>query len=130
MSRLHCNIKKIFRFKRNAMLLGILGSLVFGGGLAMAQEPTTDEAVQKDLQHAYAIAQSHFTDNPRDRLSLSDLQNYGFRPTEDVTIEIVNGQKSRLLITGEHEDSSRVFVVDQTGSVTLKEEKMRKRGSP
>jgi hypothetical protein len=103
------------------IFLGIGFYLVFlCAGDVMAEESSFDPAVQNDLETAYAIAQTFFTDAPGGTLQMSDLQGYGFRSTEDVSIQIVEGRKDRLLMTGKRADGVSVYAIDKAGKLMVR----------
>ncbi|HED00416.1 MAG TPA: prepilin-type N-terminal cleavage/methylation domain-containing protein [Proteobacteria bacterium] len=43
-------------------------------------------AAKSDLRNAYTAAQAYFSDNPTGVATLALLQNYGYNPTVDVTV--------------------------------------------
>jgi len=103
------------------VFLGIGFYLVFlCAGAVMAEESSFDPAVQNDLETAYAIAQTFFTDAPSGTLQMSDLQGYGFRSTEDVSIQIVEGRKDRFLMTGKRADGDSVYGIDKDGNLVVR----------
>ena len=57
-----------------------------------------DIVAQEDLRRAFASAITYFTDHPNGVLTHSSLKQYGFRPSPKVSLSIIDGRSSHLLL--------------------------------
>ncbi len=57
-----------------------------------------DAVTKEDLSRAYSSALTYFLDSPEGKVTLSDLEKYGFRASPSVNIRIISGQLSNLLM--------------------------------
>ena len=57
-----------------------------------------DAVTKEDLSRAYSSALTYFLDSPDGKVTMSDLEKYGFRSSPHVNIRIINGKLSNLLM--------------------------------
>ena len=71
---------------------------------------------QEDLRQAYSSAVNYFTDHPTGILTSADLQNYGFKPSPNVTVMIINGRLSDLLLISSYNvPGSQIYIASPQG---------------
>jgi len=78
-------------------------------------------ATNADIKNSYTSAVAYFRKHPSGELSLENLYQYGFKSTPRVKLSILNKGKSDLKLKAEHEDGSRVYFVDQRGTISFKD---------
>ena len=74
-----------------------------------------------DAKNAYSLAQKYFTDHPSGELSLLLLHQYGYQKSDKVTLIVVDGKKESLKLKSEHQEGTKVYLVDQKGYIQFKE---------
>ena len=77
-----------------------------------------DSSTVSDLKNAYTAAQIYFGDHPSGALDETDLGQYGFRSTKEVTITVMDGTEDGLTITANHKASSKVYTLDSAGTIS------------
>jgi hypothetical protein len=77
------------------------------------------KVVTQDLKTAYDIAQTLFTDNPTGAVTLSGLESYGFHPSNNVRIRILDGYKDGLKILGVSIPGHKKYVIDKHGQIEV-----------
>ena len=74
-----------------------------------------------EAKSAYFYAKKFFADHPLGELSPPLLNQYGFQKSDKVTLIIVDGKRNRLKLQSEHQDGTKVYLVDHKGVVTIEE---------
>jgi hypothetical protein len=74
-----------------------------------------------DGKIAYMYAQKYFADYPSGELSLSLLHQYGYQNSDKVTLTVVDGKKESLKLKSEHQEGTKICLVDQKGFIQFKE---------
>jgi len=64
-----------------------------------------DAVTKGDLRSAYCAALVYFLDFPAGKVTLTDLEKYGFRASPKVNIRVINGQLSNLLMVAFYDAS-------------------------
>ena len=75
-------------------ILAVIGIMIYGGYYGKAWDAVTKE----DLRQAYSAAMAYFIDFPGSEITLSNLEAYGFRPSPNVKLRIIDGRRSNLLL--------------------------------
>ncbi len=76
-----------------------------------------DAAANADIKNAYTAAQAYFTDYPAATVTMENLKEVGYYPTEGVVLTIEDGGWDTLKITSYHEKGKTVYTVDAMGSI-------------
>jgi hypothetical protein len=71
-----------------------------------------DTLAKTELQNACSIANSIFSDKPEKTITLSDLKEKGFTPSEGIKLTIDNGTKESLRISAKHNKGTKLYVAD------------------
>jgi hypothetical protein len=77
-----------------------------------------DTLAKTQLQNACSIANSIFQDNPDKTITLSDLKEKGFIPSESIKLRIDNGTEESLRISAKHNKGTKLYVADSNCHVT------------
>jgi prepilin-type N-terminal cleavage/methylation domain-containing protein len=76
----------------------------------------SDTVAQEDLRQAYSSAVNYFMDHPTGILTSADLQNYGFKASPNVTVMIINGRPSDLLLISSYNvPGSQIYIASPQG---------------
>ena len=74
--------------------------------------------LKSDLKSAYHASSDYHNDYPNGTATLGILKVYGFNPSKDVDINVVDGSWESLHITATHPNVTGVYQVDQDGYVS------------
>jgi len=77
-----------------------------------------DAMVKADLKNLHVTSQSYFSKNPDGTMQIDDARKYGFKPTNDVKLEIKGGQRLNFFVIGYHKYGSKVFTINRDGDIT------------
>jgi prepilin-type N-terminal cleavage/methylation domain-containing protein len=77
-----------------------------------------EASAKADAKNAYTAAQAYFSDSPAGTVDATNIANYGFKSTANVTTTISTGTQAGLAITSSHTSGGRTFSVDSTGAIT------------
>ncbi len=75
-------------------------------------------AAKADAKNAYTAAQAFFSDSPSATLTLTDLQNFGYKQTTNVTLTVANGTMAGLSLTSVNSQGDTTYSVDSQGAIT------------
>lgn len=73
------------------------------------------------LKGAYVSSMGYLVSYPDEELTMGKIQEFGFKPLEEVEIEIVRGDAEDFLITSEHVVGDRVYSVGPDGQIEYEE---------
>jgi len=80
------------------------------------RKKASDTVAQEDLRQAYSSAVNYFMDHPTGILTSADLQNYGFKASPNVTVMIINGRPSDLLLISSYNvPGSQIYIASPQG---------------
>jgi hypothetical protein len=85
--------------------------------LAGQWEENYNSDAKSAIKNAYTAAQAHFTDHTNTSITLLNLQEAGYRPSENVTVTIKSGKMENLLLTSSHTQGNKLYIVDRTGRI-------------
>jgi hypothetical protein len=71
-----------------------------------------DTLAKTEVQNACSIANSIFPDKPEKTITLSDLKEKGFIPSESIKLRIDNGTKESLRISAKHNKGTKLYITD------------------
>jgi len=74
-------------------------------------------AAKSDAKNAYTAAQAYFSDNPSASVATTDIDDYGYTQSADVTIG-GSGVASALTITATHTSGDATYTVNNKGEIT------------
>ena len=77
-----------------------------------------EAAAKADAKNAYTSAQAFFSDSPSATVTATDLGNYGFKSTQNVTLTITGGTQAAFGATTVNTSGGRTFTVDSTGGIS------------
>ena len=97
-------------------ILGVLAAIAIPFFRDYMQKGYNNSAIS-DLKNAYTAAQIYFGDNPSGALDETNLEQYGFRSTNEVTIKVMDGTESGLTITANHKASDKVYTLNSDGNI-------------
>lgn len=100
------------------MIVGVLASISIYLTMRL-QEQARTATMQSDLSAAYKAAVAFHTDQPDGEIiDDNDLQSYGYRPTDGVTLTVNDGFEETLLILADHPGVRDTYQVDHTGTIS------------
>ena len=74
--------------------------------------------LKSDLKSAYDASILYHIDYPTGTATLGILKVYGYRPSKDVDLNVVDGSGESLRITATHPSVTGIYQVDQDGYVS------------
>jgi len=104
-------------------LLVVMGIVIALAAIAIAQFSgyitwTYDKVVKEDLRNAYSASVGYFTDAPNGSLTPSILTAYGYTPTPQVKLLILNDTLPDLLMIAFFDSpGSKTYMVDAKGTI-------------
>jgi prepilin-type N-terminal cleavage/methylation domain-containing protein len=98
-------------------VIGILAAIAIPSFLVYKTK-AYDGSANHDIKNAYIAAQNYFIDYDNGLISDAALASYGYRPTKDVVLTIVDASIDGLSMTSSHEGSSRTYSVDASGRIS------------
>ena len=101
------------------VIIGILASIAIMQLLAFL-ERGYNATLQSDLRSAYTASKQFYMDHPNSQFTDADLDNeeYGYRPSNNVTLKVANGWEATLKIAGSHPGTPNDYEVDHAGRVS------------
>jgi prepilin-type N-terminal cleavage/methylation domain-containing protein len=98
------------------VIVGILASIAIGI-IIDSRERACVSAIKSDLSNAYKTSAALYAENPENEIELGILYANGFIESEDVEINVVDGNWDTLRITGSHPSVLSIYEMDNTGRV-------------
>ncbi|QTA93165.1 hypothetical protein [Desulfonema magnum] len=80
-----------------------------------------DSAAYNQIKNARTASQTYFEQFPEGVVTLEVLEEYGFKPSEDVEIVVESGKKETLSICASHIRGSKIYRIDSEGSIDEQE---------
>jgi hypothetical protein len=77
-------------------------------------------AAKIDLKKFYAASQSYFVKNPSGIIDIDTAKKYGYQPTFDVKIIVMEGSRDKLKATAVHESGTKTYTVEKQGNIEEK----------
>ena len=74
---------------------------------------------KEDLKRAYTASQVYFVEFPDERATLPKLKSHGFVQSNGVTLNVISGSQSHLLITSSHSSGTRTYTVNSGGAISF-----------
>ena len=99
------------------VIIGVLVTIVVSVSLNTI-EKTHIATLNWDLSTAYKASVLYHIDNPDDAITLDILQDYGYRPSKKMNLNIVDGSTDSLKITATHRGVRGVYQLDQSGHIS------------
>jgi len=98
-------------------LLGVIAAIAIPQFLIYYSSAFDSRAVV-DLSNAYRISMQYFAGEPNGTLTMADLNELGFVPSDGVNLFIDNGALAGLRMRSFHDRGSQVYVVDNRGRIS------------
>ena len=108
-------------------LMVVIGIIAILAAISLPQysafrKRSFDAQAKSDLKNAYTAAQDYFNDYPGSELSFSKLTTAGFRKTETVSVNVLNGESENLRISSEAtSEGTKIFYMNATGILTYED---------
>lgn len=99
------------------VIIGVLVTIAIGMTLNTIGK-THIATLNSDLSAAYKASVLYHIDNPDDAITLDILQDYDYRPSKKVNLNIVDGSTDSLKITATHRGVRGVYQLDQSGHIS------------
>ena len=100
------------------VIIGILVTIAFMYILDL-RTGSYNATLQSDLRTIYTASTQFHNDHPDDSLTVDDLDDYDYRPSnEKIVITVIDGSETGLLITASHPVTPDIFQVDHAGRVS------------
>jgi type IV pilus assembly protein PilA len=108
-------------------IIGILAAIAIPNFISYRKR-SYNTAANSDMKNLYTSSQAYFTDHPADTITpgqifmgvapTHELMYYGFRPTKDVTCDILgNGTQDNFTATAWHGSGDRTYTVFSDGRI-------------
>jgi len=120
MSRFHsCNRRgfTVLELLVVILILGILATMAIMYLLGYKEKGYVS-AVEADLTSAYKASIQYYADSPGGSVTMDIITAYGYRPSKDVNLTVVDGSLETLSITATHPGVQGVYQVDESGHVS------------
>ena len=99
------------------LILGVLATMAIMYLLGYREKGYVAR-LSSDLTAAYDASIQYYADNPSGPVTIDIIKAYGYRPSADVALSVVDGTAEGLTITGVHPGVTGVYQVDESGYVT------------
>ncbi|MFO8089447.1 MAG: hypothetical protein R6U13_06395 [Desulfatiglandaceae bacterium] len=80
-----------------------------------------DATANADIKNAYMAAQTYFIDYPNETVTIENLKQMGYRPSEGVVLAIEDGGQNTLKMACYHRKGKTVYLIDSTGNIDKSE---------
>ena len=98
-------------------IIGVLAAIAIPFFRDYVKKGYNNSAVS-DLKNAYTAAQIYFGDYPSGALDENDLNQFGFKSTDKVELEVNDGSEAGLNMTAFHRAGSKTYTIDSAGVIT------------
>lgn len=95
-------------------IIGILAAIAIPQ-FQRYRERAFDGRAQSDLRNMMTSQEAHFTDNEAYAADLAALEDFGFRPSDGVEAEVVDGSDAAWSGTACHPAGTLVYTYDSDG---------------
>ena len=99
------------------LILGVLATIAIMLLLSFKQRGY-EVTLASDLSSAYRASAQYHLDHSTGTATLDILMAYGFRPSKDVNVNIIDGSAENLNMTAIHPGFAGVYQVDHQGYVS------------
>lgn len=114
---------------RNVVIIvvGLLLALVILGIIAAIAIPQFVKykevgycrTAKTDIDVAYTVAQAYYARHQNANLTdIRQLEEFGFKPSENVYLKIVSGDYANMLISAKHSSCKKTYYADSSGNVS------------
>lgn len=97
-------------------IIGILAAIAIPNFISYRKR-SYNTAANADIKNLYTAAQAYYTDSPAGEPTLDDLKAYGFRQTQDVTVNVTAATQDNFAATTAHESGDKTYTIDYDGSI-------------
>jgi prepilin-type N-terminal cleavage/methylation domain-containing protein len=96
-------------------IICVLASIAFFS-YSPSMGKTHDTVAQEDLRQAYTAAMAYFSDHPHGMLTQTELSHYGFRPSPNVSVSIIDGSPDSLFLLSRYSaPGARAYITYSKG---------------
>jgi len=99
------------------LILGVLATVAIMAMLSFKEKGGV-ATLKSDLKSAYKTSLQYYMDAPSGTITLDILESYGYRPSKNVALDVVDGNHASLNITAVHSGVAGVYQIDQDGNVS------------
>jgi len=99
------------------VIIGVLSTLAISYFLGLKERANKD-AIISDLTNAYRAAVIYHTNDANGELTVDILKATGYSQTDRVTLTVVDGTMSGLILTATHPGVHGVYKIDHTGVIS------------
>lgn len=99
------------------VIIGILASIAIGLSLSLTEKGKI-KMLESDLSMAYKAALAFHLEYPDSEVGEDDLHTYGYRQSEGINLDVVDGSFDGLLITATHKGVLGIYQVDKNGQIS------------
>lgn len=96
-------------------IIGILAAIAIPQ-FQRYRERAFDGRSQSDLRNMMTSQEAHFTDNEAYADDVAELEDFGFRPSDGVTAEVVDGDEAAWSGTACHPAGTLLYTYDSDGA--------------
>jgi hypothetical protein len=76
-----------------------------------------DATANAAIKNAYTAAQAYFNTYPGETVTIENLEQMGYRPTDGVVLTIEDGTRNSLRMIAHHEGGKTVYLIDSKGNI-------------
>ena len=98
-------------------IIGILAAIAIPNFLAYRRRGY-DGSAKSDLKNAYTAAQAYFSDFPLATVDFDKAKSGGYRQTDNVTFEVLDGAMGTLSLKTSHGSGEKLFSCDSAGAIS------------
>lgn len=113
--------KKGFTLIELLVVIAIIGilALIALSHFSSATRQSWNAAAKSSVKNAYNAAQAFYIDSPSGTVTPAILQNYGYTPDPNVSLNVVDGSLAGLSITASYnQPGTQTYSIDNIGTIS------------
>jgi len=99
-------------------IIGILAAIAIPNFISYRQRGYNASA-HSDIKNAYTMSQGYFNEHSSGTITLTVLQNYGYKSSASVDLGIVGDTVGSLILSTAHTGGNRTFWVNAAGQISF-----------
>jgi Tfp pilus assembly protein PilE len=76
-----------------------------------------DAMAKNDLKNFYTASQKYIQKNPDGTIDVELAKQYGFKPIDDVKLEVRGGQQVNFMAIASHPNGTKIFTINNKGEI-------------